>query len=314
MTDQVLSRETKLGGLSALSAYILWGVFPLYFKLVGEVSVYAVIAHRVIWSALFVALFLFAVGRIREIIPIFQSKRSIYWLIFSTITITINWTVFVWAIDNQMVLSVSFGYFINPLVNVALGMVLLGERQNKLQTLAIAIAVIAVGIQAYGVGGLPWVSLTLAISFALYGYFRKTVEVGAAPGLLIETMMLLPFAVLFLVWFGPTTPLPPAEAGIDLWLLLMLCGPVTAIPLILFSIGARRLRLTTIGIFQYIAPSIQFVLAITLLGEALNETRLLSFVLIWVSLVIFTFDSISTQSRNSKRAKDAKARAAETLR
>jgi chloramphenicol-sensitive protein RarD len=314
MTDQPLSRDAKLGGISAISAYILWGVFPLYFKLVGEVSVYTVIAHRVVWSALFVALFLLLVGRIREIIPIFKSRRSIFWLIFSTLTITVNWTIFVWAIDNQMVLSVSFGYFINPLVNVALGMILLGERQNKLQTLAIGIAIVAVGIQAYGVGGLPWVSLALAVSFALYGYFRKTVDVGAAPGLLIETTMLLPFAILFLIWFGPTTPVAQEDASINLWLLLMLCGPVTAIPLILFSIGARRLRLTTIGIFQYIAPSIQFVLAITLLGEELNEMRLLSFMLIWVSLAVFTYDSISTQSRNSKRARDAKARAAEAIR
>ncbi|WP_299347841.1 EamA family transporter RarD [uncultured Maritalea sp.] len=302
MTNDNAAREAKLGGISAISAYVLWGVFPLYFKLVGDINVYTIIAHRVVWSALFVALFLLAVNRIKEILPVFSSKKSMGWLVLSTLTITINWTIFVWAIDNNQVLAVSFGYFINPLVNVLLGMVLLGERQNKLQALAIGIALVAVAIQAFGLGGLPWISLALAFSFAFYGYFRKTVAVGAAPGLLIETMLLVPFAIGFLFWFGPLNPLPSNGGTLPLWALLMLCGPVTAVPLILFAIGARRLRLTTIGIFQYIAPSIQFVLAVWLLGEELSQTRLISFILIWVSLVVFTYDSISKNAQ-AKREK-----------
>ncbi len=311
MSDQSYSRETKLGALSAAAAYTLWGVFPLFFKLLGDVSVYVVIAHRVVWSAVFVALFLYLMKRLGEIAPVLKSRRSLLLLIGSTATITVNWTVFVWAIDNNQVLSVSFGYFMNPLVNIAIGMILLGERQNKLQTIAIAIAAIAVGIQAYGVGGFPWVSIVLATSFAFYGYFRKTVEVGAAPGLLIETTILVPFAIAFLFWMGPTTPVPSADASWGLWALLFMCGPATAIPLILFSIGARRLRMTTIGIFQYIAPSIQFIIAITLLGEELNQTRLLSFALIWVSLFIFTYDSVATSSQKSKVVKNAKGTSAE---
>jgi len=300
MSDAVQARETKLGAISAVSAYILWGVFPLYFKLVDHVNVDIVIAHRVIWSAVFVALFLLAVNRIREIVPVFSSNRSMILLVASTIMITINWSVFVWGVSTDQVLSVSFGYFINPLVNVFLGMLLLGEKQNRLQAIAIAIAIFAVGLQAFGVGGLPWVSLVLAFSFAFYGYFRKTVEVGAAPGLLIETLMLVPFAVVYLIWVGPTNPIPAQESTTSLWLLLMICGPVTAVPLILFSIGARRLRLTTIGIFQYIAPSIHFVLAVTLLGEELNQVRLISFMLIWVSLAVFTYNSIKTQADAKK--------------
>ncbi|MGJ8528134.1 EamA family transporter RarD [Maritalea sp.] len=300
MTDENAARETKLGGISAVSAYILWGIAPLYFKLVGDISVYTIIAHRVIWAALFVALFLIMVNRIREILPIFQSKKSMVWLVFSTITITVNWGLFVWAVDNDQLLAVSFGYFINPLVNVAIGMVLLGERQNKLQALAIGIAVIAVAIQAVGLGGLPWISLTLAFSFGFYSYFRKTVEVGAAPGLLIETLLLVPFAVVLLIWLGPTNPIPVGDSTPSIWVLLMLLGPVTAIPLVLFSIGARRLRLTTMGIFQYIAPSIHFIMAVWLLGEPLGQLRLLSFVLIWVSLAVFTYDSVSRQAKIRK--------------
>lgn len=300
MTDENAARETKLGGISAVAAYILWGVFPLYFKLLGGINVYTIIAHRVVWSALFVALFLFFIGRIGEIAPVLKSRKSMGWLALSTLTITINWTIFVWAIDNNQVLAVSFGYFINPLVNVLLGMVLLGERQNRLQAMAIGIALIAVAIQAFGLGGLPWISLTLAFSFAFYGYFRKTVGVGAAPGLLIETSLLVPFAFAFLVWAGPMNPLPASQGSLSLWGLLMLGGPVTAVPLILFAIGARRLRLTTIGIFQYIAPSIQFILAVWLLGEQLSQTRLFSFILIWVSLAVFTYDSISQNARARK--------------
>ncbi len=304
MTDENAARETKLGGISAVSAYILWGIAPLYFKLVGDISVYTIIAHRVIWAAVFVALFLIMVKRIREILPVFQSRKSMIWLVFSTIAITVNWGLFVWAVDNDQLLAVSFGYFINPLVNVAIGMVLLGERQNRLQAIAIGIAVIAVAIQAVGLGGLPWISLTLAFSFGFYSYFRKTVAVGAAPGLLIETILLVPFAVVLLIWMGPTNPMPVGDSTPSIWVLLMLLGPVTAIPLVLFSIGARRLRLTTIGIFQYIAPSIHFVLAVWLLGEPLSQSRLLSFILIWVSLAIFTYDSVSrqAQSRREKRA------------
>lgn len=307
MTEEDAAHEAKLGGISAISAYVLWGVFPLYFKLVGDTNVYTIIAHRVVWSALFVALFLLAFNRIKEIGPVFRSKKSMVSLALSTLTITINWTLFVWAIDNNQVLAVSFGYFINPLVNVLIGMVMLGERQNRLQAIAIGIALIAVAIQAFGLGGLPWISLALAFSFAFYGYFRKTVGVGAAPGLLIETLLLVPFAIGYLVWFGPLQPVPTGEGTLSMWGLLILCGPITAVPLILFSIGARRLRLTTIGIFQYIAPSIQFVMAVWLFGEQLNQSRLFSFVLIWVSLAVFTYDSFSSNAKARKARKEKMA-------
>jgi len=307
MTDDEAAHEAKLGGISAISAYILWGVFPLYFKLVGDTNVYTIIAHRVVWSALFVALFLLALNRLKEIAPVFRSRKSMGSLALSTITITINWTLFVWAIDNNQVLAVSFGYFINPLVNVLIGMVMLGERQNRLQAIAIGIALIAVAIQAFGLGGLPWISLALAFSFAFYGYFRKTVGVGAAPGLLIETMLLVPFAIGYLVLFGPLQPLPIGEGSLSMWTLLMLLGPITAVPLILFSIGARRLRLTTIGIFQYIAPSIQFVMAVWLFGEQLSQSRLFSFVLIWLSLAVFTYDSFSSNAKARKARKEKMA-------
>jgi len=296
-------RQTQLGALAALSAYTSWGLFPLFFRLLGDVSPYIVVGHRVIWSALMVALFLIIAKRMDEIKAVFKSKKVMMLLAASTVAISINWAIFVGATGTENVLSVSFGYFVTPLVNVALGMVLLGERQNKLQTAAIAIATVAVAVQAIGLGGVPWISLALAASFAFYGYFRKTVDVGAAPGLLIETLMIMPFAIVLLAVMGPAYPIATPEAGLLIWFLLFMSGPLTAGPLILFSFGAKRLRMTTIGIFQYIAPSMHFVLAVWLLGEPLNEARLFSFVLIWISLAVFTYDSFTRQRQAARDRK-----------
>ncbi|MCF4098945.1 EamA family transporter RarD [Maritalea mediterranea] len=301
-TDESL-RQTQLGALAALSAYTSWGLFPLFFRLLGDVSPYIVVAHRVIWSAIMVAIFLLIANRLGEIKAVFKSKKSMVWLAASTIAISINWAIFVGAAGTENVLSVSFGYFMTPLVNVALGMLLLGERQNVFQAVAIGIAVIAVSVQAIGLGGVPWISLALAFSFAFYGYFRKTVDVGAAPGLLIETLMITPVALIMLAVLGPAYPMATPEAGLLIWFLLFMSGPLTAGPLILFSFGAKRLRMTTIGIFQYIAPSMHFVLAVWLLGEPLNEARLFSFVLIWVSLAIFTYDSYIRQRQVARDRK-----------
>ncbi|AVX03937.1 EamA family transporter RarD [Maritalea myrionectae] len=303
MTTDETARQTQLGAMAAISAYTSWGVFPLFFRLLGDVSPYIVVAHRVLWSALVVALFLYAVKRLGEITAVFKSRKSVLLLIASTIAISINWAIFVGAAGTENVLSVSFGYFMTPLVNVALGMILLGERQNKFQTAAIGLAVIAVVVQAIGLGGIPWISLALANSFAFYGYFRKTVDVGAAPGLLLETLLIAPFAVVLLMVMGPAYPMATPEAGLLIWFLLFMSGPLTAGPLILFSFGAKRLRMTTIGIFQYIAPSMHFVFAVWLLGEPLNAARMFSFVLIWISLAIFTYDSFTRQRQASRARK-----------
>jgi chloramphenicol-sensitive protein RarD len=187
------------------------------------------------------------------------------------------------------VLEVSFGYFINPLVNVAIGMILLGERQNRMQTLAIAIAAIAIVIQAVALGSIPMVALGLAFTFGFYGFFRKTAPSGPVTGLFAETLLAAPFALAFVLYYTATHG-AGVHADPTLMLLLVLSGPATAVPLLLFAYAIRRLRLTTIGMFQYLAPSIQFLVAVFLFGEELNEIRLLSFVLIWVSLMVFTYD------------------------
>jgi chloramphenicol-sensitive protein RarD len=278
------------GVLAALAAYLAWGFFPILFHLLDEVDPGVVVAHRVVWSLLIVGALLLAGRRGGEIVAVLRDRRTMVRIVVSAVLLSINWFVYVWAVQNNHVLETSFGYFINPLVNVALGMVLLGERQNRWQWVAIGIAAVAMLIQAIGVSGIPWVSLTLAISFALYGYCRKTVKAGSATGLFIETLVLLPVALGYigytLLTTGPGLQAEPGHFG-----LLVLTGPATSLSLLLFAYAVQRLRLTTIGMFQYIAPTIQFLLAIMLCGEELSPIRLFSFALIWLSLVVFSVDS-----------------------
>jgi chloramphenicol-sensitive protein RarD len=213
-------------------------------------------------------------------------------MLISSVILGVNWLIYVYAIESGQILQTSFGYFINPLANVATGMLLLGERLNRWQMLAIGIAVVAIGIQAVGLSGIPFIALGIAATFAAYGYFRKTAKVSSTTGLFVETLLLAPVAVLYLVYtfirdggIGPHAD--PATLG-----LLVLTGPATAVPLLLFAFAVRRLRLTTIGMLQYIAPSIAFLLAVLVYNEPLNPLRLLSFALIWLSLAVYTADSL----------------------
>lgn len=281
------------GGLIAgLGAYVLWGFLPILFKLLDGVPSATIVADRTIWSLIFVGAILLIAGRMPEVRAALTDRPTLRSMLISSLLLAGNWLIYVWAVETGQVLEASFGYFINPLVNVALGMVFLGERQNRWQALAIAIAIVAIAIQAIGIGGVPYIALSLAFSFAGYGYFRKTAKVSSTPGLFVETLLLLPLAAGYLIFtffrdggLGPHAD--PYFMG-----MLLLTGPATALPLLLFAFALQRLRLTTIGMLQYLAPSIAFVLAITLFGEELNATRLLSFGLIWLSLVVYTVDSV----------------------
>jgi chloramphenicol-sensitive protein RarD len=286
------------GGLVAgLAAYLLWGFLPLLFKLLEGVPAATVVADRTIWSLLLVGAILLVGRRMAEVRMVFRDGAALRSMGLSAVILAGNWLLYVYAVETGQVLEASFGYFINPLVNVALGMVLLGERQNRWQVLSIVIAVVAIGIQAVGLGGIPYIALSLAISFAAYGYFRKTAKAGSTTGLFVETLLLAPVALAYLAFtvirdggLGPHAD--PHSLG-----LLMLTGPATAVPLLLFAFAIQRLRLTTIGMLQYLAPTIQFLLAITLFAEPLNGLRLLSFGLIWLSLLVYTVDSMLRRRR-----------------
>lgn len=282
--------DARRGALAALAAYGVWGFFPLLFYLLESVDPVLVVAHRVIWSLIIVGAILHLRGRWEEVRSALASPATLLRIAVSAGLLAANWLIYVWAVVNERVLETSFGYFLNPLVNVALGMAFLGERQNRWQWTAIGIAVLAMGIQAVGIGGIPLVSLSLAVSFALYGYSRKTVKAGSAAGLFVETVVLVPLALGYVAFTLLARGAGP-HADPALMAYLVLTGPATSLALLLFAYGVRRLRLTTLGMFQYVAPSIQFILAITFFGEPLNPTRLVSFALIWLSLIIFTADS-----------------------
>lgn len=283
--------DPRKGAISAVFAYLLWGFFPLMFRMLDGVNPIIIVSHRVVWALLFVAIILKFNGRLSEVRAAFSDRRSMVMIGLAALMLTCNWSLYVWAIEAEMVLQTSFGYFINPLFNVVIGMVFLGERQNRWQALSIGIAVVAVIIQTIAIGELPWVALVLAGLFATYGYLRKTVNVGSAPGLMVETILMLPLAVGFLAYTFITQGAGPhADAGNMMWLIFT--GPATAGALLFFAYGARNLRLTTIGMIQYIGPSIQFFIAIYLFGEPLNGMQLVSFALIWVSLIIFSIDSM----------------------
>ncbi len=270
-----------------VGAYTLWGLLPLYFKMLGPIDAGEIVAQRVLWSALLVAALVVAARRGRALRQAFANRRALLNLIASAGFIAINWLVYVWAVLHGQVLAASLAYFLNPLLNVLLGVLLLGERMNRVQAVAIALA--GAGVALFAAGS-SWaalgISLSLAISFALYGLIRKTVSVGALEGLMVETTLLAPVALGYLLWLGNGEPLA-FESSRGMAGLLILAGAATTAPLLLFAAAARRLRLATMGMLQFLAPSIQFALAITVFGEALTPIRLACFALIWAGLAVY---------------------------
>jgi chloramphenicol-sensitive protein RarD len=280
-------------GLAAgVLAYFLWGFLPLLFKLVDHVGSVSVVAERTFWSLIIVGVIVLVSRRIAEVRAALSDGRTVRAMAISAALLACNWLIYVWSVETGQVLEASFGYFINPMINVAIGMIFLGERQNRTQSIAIAIAVVALVIQAIGLGNIPYVALGLAITFAFYGYVRKTAPVNSTTGLFVETLLLAPLAIGYLI-YGFATEGLGAHADPQTAFFLLLTGPATAAPLLLFSFAVQRLRLTTIGMLQYLAPSIAFILAITVFGEHLNVTRVISFALIWLSLIVFTMGSMN---------------------
>lgn len=284
--------EQRKGILFALAAYGMWGLVPIYFKAVGHISPFEVVAHRVLWSVAFLVVFILATGRWQEFTSYLKQRRMIAGLLLSAIVISLNWLVFIWAVGQDRILETALGYFINPLISVLLGMIFLGERLRRIQWLAISLAVIGVGYQLVLLGSLPWVALVLAFSFGFYGLLRKRLAVDAFSGLLIETLLLTPVALVYLLWLAQQGAMQFLFTTGNTTLLLIASGLVTSLPLICFAAGTRRLTLTLNGLLQYIAPSITFLLAVFIYGEPLDSSRLITFAFIWTALVLFTAEGI----------------------
>jgi chloramphenicol-sensitive protein RarD len=278
------------GAIAAIAAYFIWGVAPLYFKAIHSVAAAEIIAHRVLWSAVLLAGVLLVLRQRAGIDLLRRQPRLILWLGLCTLLVTSNWLVYVWAVNAGRVLEASLGYFINPLVSVLLASLLLHERLRRAQWLAFGLAALGVVNQIVHVGALPWISLFLAVTFAIYGFLRKRLAIDAISGLFVETLLAAPLALLYLGHLAAAGQLAFLHQGNLTDLLLLSAGAVTSLPLVLFAYGARRLRLSTLGFLQYLAPSLMFLLGVTVFGEALDAGRLLTFVLIWMGLAVYSAD------------------------
>ncbi len=284
--------------LYGLMAYGMWGLVPIYFKAVAAVPPLEVLAHRIVWSVVILCAVLVAQRRLGAALAALADPRTRRVLALTTVLIAVNWFIFIWAVANDRVLEASLGYFVNPLVNVLLGLVFLRERLSRPAVAAVVLAVVGVAIQTGVTGRLPLVSLVLAASFGFYGLLRKTATAGAVVGLTVETVLLLPAALVWLAWQASRSGMHFLAGDLSLDLLLVAAGVVTALPLLAFTGAARRLRLSTLGFLQYLAPTGQFLLAVLAYGEPFDRGRLLGFAFIWIALVVFSADRL----RRARRA------------
>ena len=278
------------GIVYATLAYMAWGLFPLYFRQVAHVPALEVVVHRTVWSLVFVLAVLAVRRHWSWMRALWGQPRVLGAFAVSALLLSVNWLTYVWAVQNNHVVDASLGYFILPLVNVALGFVFLHERPRPGQWLAVAVAAAGVLWLAVQAGRVPWIALVLALSFGFYGLLRKVAVLGALEGLTLETLMLAPVAAVVLAWWSwqGQGALVQGDASTVGWLLL--AGPMTAVPLLLFAAGARRIPMSTLGILQYISPSLQFALGVWVYNEAFQPARLVGFVLIWAALLVYSLE------------------------
>jgi chloramphenicol-sensitive protein RarD len=279
--------EATRGFFFALAAYMLWGFLPFYMKAVAHIPSIEVLAHRVVWSVPVAGVVLLLLGRIGDIGAALRSPRTLLMAAVTAAIISVNWGIYVWAIAVDRTVETALGYYINPLVTVLLGAVLLGERLNRWQVIAVGLATAAVVVLTVDAGGLPWVSLSLAFTFAAYGYLRKTLPIGPSQGFFLEVLILFVPALGYILWREATGIGHFAEAD-NPWL-LMLSGPFTAAPLILYAFGAKLLRFSTIGIMQYSAPTMIAAIGVFAFGEPFGPARIVAFALIWTALALYTW-------------------------
>ena len=292
--------EGRLGVAYALAAFGIWSIGPLFFIMLSHVSPFEVIIHRVFWSVLFGFAVVLYTSRTSDMARVFKTPELMFKLMLTGLIVSGNWVLFVWAVAVGLTLEASLGYFINPLLNVIIGFVLLGERLTTAQTISVLLAAVGVVVQTIGAGVFPWVAIALAVQFAVYGYIRKTINVGPVQGFVVETTLVLPLSIVYAVWLAMQGTMHFAGTSSDT-ILLILCGPVTAIPLMLFASGAKRLRYSTIGILQYIAPTGMFFIAVYIFNEPVGFWKLVSFAFIWTALTIYSIDAIR-QDRKARKA------------
>ena len=287
------------GVIYALCAFLIWGVCPIYFKLLTEVPASEILTHRIIWSCLLLLGLLLATRQWYKVQQLLRQPRQLLNLTPSAPLVDGNWLLFIWSVNHNYLLEASLGYYINPLFNILLGMLFLGERLRRLQWLAVALATLGVLIQVVMIGHLPWIALTLAASFGIYGLIRKQIPVDAQSGLFVETLLLLPLALIYLFGIADSTTSHLTANAAGLNLLLLAAGVVTTVPLLLFTAGARLIPLSTLGFIQYLGPSIMFLLALSYYGEPVQPAKLITFGFIWSALALFSWDGWRRSRRNN---------------
>jgi chloramphenicol-sensitive protein RarD len=299
MSEDVVT--AKKGFTAALFAFVVWGAFPVYFHSLHLVPALQVIAHRIVWSLVFVLVWMYFRGELGLLRAALFNRGVVLRLATSAALISLNWLSFVYGVMHGRVVETSLGYFIGPLVNVLLGVVVLSERLTRVQWTSVGIATLGVAYLTYITGGLPWIALTIAVSFSCYGFVRKVVKIDALPGLAMETLILTPLAAGYLIWseaqgvgaFGHMDTLTNS--------LLIFSGPLTAFTLYLFSYAARRLSYSTLGVLQYIAPSLQFASGLLILHEPFDHARAIGFVVIWTSLILYAGEGVRLSRRQQAR-------------
>lgn len=294
-----MEKEYRAGIFYGLGAYFLWGILPIYWKMLESVSAMEILANRFIWSAVFVAGIIFFSGKFKNFISetkyIFSSCKTAVVMLAAAITISFNWGVFIWAVEDGRIIESSMGYYINPLVSVLFGMIFLKERLDKLQLAAVFCAAIGIAIMIVKNGSLPWVSVSLAITFALYGLLKKIINISALTSILLETLLITPVALFYLYTLESNNSCAFQNADMPVIALLLGAGAVTATPLLLFTNCAKLLPLKIVGFMQYLSPTISLLIGIFVYGEYFSYIHMLSFGCIWVGLVFFTWSQIKVR-------------------
>jgi len=292
--------ETRTGVFNAIAAYFMWGLAPIYFKLLTAVTSDEIMVHRVVWSCILLLIIIVLSKKWPSLIALISKPKVLAQLFVTALFLATNWFLFIWAINNDHLLDASLGYFINPLFSVALGVIFLGERLRKWQLFAVVLAVSGVLIQLISMGTLPIVSLALAGSFGIYGLLRKKMHVDSFIGLFIESLLMLPIAFIYWQFFVNSETSNMFNNTLSLNMTLMFAGIITTAPLLCFTAAAKRLTLSTVGFFQYIGPSIMFVLATFYYDEPLLMAKLITFAFIWFALLIYSIDSIRAHKKKLK--------------
>lgn len=287
-----MMRSMQLGILYAATAYILWGIFPIYFKALRDVSPLEILWHRIVWAFVFLLIALAARRQWSWIGRLARQPKVVAGFAASAVLLSANWYLYIWSVNSDHVVDASLGYFMNPLVTVLLGFLLLHERLRPLQWAAVALAASGVAWLTWQSGHLPWIGLALAFSFGFYGLLRKTAALGALEGLSLETFLLFPIAFGYLVWLALNDRNAFLHASLASKGLLMAAGPITAIPLLLFAAGARRIPLSTLGLLQYFAPSLQLLIGVWIYHESFTAERAIGFAVIWSALLVYSLEGV----------------------